>query len=50
MMERLPCGCQFGVVNNAFVYEPCSLDCEWYKFVLAEAQRQGKPTTTLDLR
>jgi hypothetical protein len=35
---------------NTFLYEPCALDCQYYLYVLAEAERQGKATTTLDAR
>lgn len=51
-MERLPCGCRHGTdeVTEAFIYEPCSMDCEFYLYVLEESKRQGKPTVTLDAR
>lgn len=51
-MERLPCGCLMGTdeKTKAFLYEPCSLTCEYFQYVLEESKRQGKPTTVLDLR
>lgn len=49
-MDRAPCGCQFGQSGDAFVYEPCSLDCDLYAFVCDESARQGKPIRTIDAR
>ncbi len=52
--ERLPCGCQIGTTvidgANTFMIEPHALDCPAYLFVLEETARQGKTTTTIDLR
>lgn len=49
-LERLPCGCRHGLVGEAFVFEPCALDCEFYLYVLAESERQAKPVRTIDAR
>jgi hypothetical protein len=53
-MEQLPCGCHIGtdVIDgtNAFLIVPCSLQCDNYLFVLAESERQHKPTTIIDAR
>lgn len=49
-MQKLPCGCQFDNVGDAFVFEPCSLDCEYYLYVIEEGKRQGKDMTHLDAR
>lgn len=50
--ERLPCGCGMGTdeATSTFLFEPCSLDCKYYRYVIEEADRQGKPLSTLDLR
>jgi hypothetical protein len=55
--ERLPCGCVMGTeelgpdpADRVFVYEPCSLRCEFYLYVVAETRRQGKPVRTIDTR
>lgn len=47
---NLPCGCVMTVGGDLFSYTPCSLDCYYYKFVVEEAERQGKAIVTLDLR
>lgn len=44
---RLPCGCVFDTVGDAFVCQPCSLTCEYYRYYLASAARQGKPVEYL---
>ena len=53
-ITRLPCGCQFWTEmidgEGAFVFEPCSETCEVYLYAKAEAARQGKPTTVIDMR
>lgn len=38
----LPCGCVMWNEGDAFVYLPHSPDCQYYLYVLEEAQRQGK--------
>lgn len=42
-LERLPCGCEMGEVGDAFVMRPCSPGCEYWRYAMAEAERQGKP-------
>jgi hypothetical protein len=37
----IPCGCETGTVDDAFVLRPCSLLCDWYLFTIGEAKRQG---------
>jgi hypothetical protein len=49
-LDRAPCGCQWGTVDDAFIFEPCSTDCDLLEYVQAEATRTGKPLTTLDMR
>lgn len=41
--DQLPCGCQMGTVDDAFVFRPCSLDCKYWLYAKAEGKRQGKP-------
>jgi hypothetical protein len=41
--ERLPCGCVIGHHGDAFVIQPCSPTCEYYRYFLAESARQAKP-------
>lgn len=41
--ERLPCGCEMGTVGDAFVMRPCSPDCKYWRYAMAEAERAGKP-------
>lgn len=43
LLKQLPCGCQMGTVDDAFVYRPCSPTCEYWLHVRQEAKRQGKP-------
>lgn len=44
--EVLPCGCKIAkriiAGERQFVMEPCSPDCEYFKFCIEKAQRQGK--------
>lgn len=47
--EALPCGCRMGNVENVFVFEPHSLDCIYYLYVMQFAEERGKPITYLDL-
>jgi hypothetical protein len=47
--EKLPCGCEMAIGvdwmgNEAFMFQPCSPDCEHYQYVLAETARQNKPS------
>lgn len=51
---KLPCGCIFGTEplpdgGNAFIYRPCSLDCQYYLYSQQAAAEQGKPLKTIDL-
>lgn len=46
-LETLPCGCQMGTVNDAFVFRPHALDCTYYLYVLEQTAAQGKPTYTV---
>lgn len=48
-IETLDCGCRIGTVSDTFVIEPCSLTCQWYLYVVAETQRQGKPISHLEM-
>lgn len=38
----LECGCKGYSIGDAFVWEPCSPDCKYAKFVEEETARQGK--------
>lgn len=53
-METLPCGCHMGTDVIAgvktFLYEPCAMDCENFRYMMEEAERQAKPLTTIDAR
>lgn len=42
-LDRLPCGCRIGTVEDAFVMEPCSPNCPYFQYTVDEARRQGKP-------
>jgi hypothetical protein len=44
---RLPCGCVIDTVGDAFVMQPCSLDCHYFRYAMDEAKRQGKPVQTI---
>jgi hypothetical protein len=44
-----PCGCKFYTVQDAFVTEPCSLDCELYLYTVEETKRQGKSVTHIHI-
>lgn len=44
---RLPCGCVIDTVGDAFVMQPCSLDCHYFRYAMAESKRQGKPVQTI---
>lgn len=45
--DTLPCGCQMGTVGDAFVMQPCSPDCPYYCYAVAETKRQGKPVAAI---
>lgn len=53
-LETLPCGCQLGTDlidgTPTFLFLPHALDCKYFRYVLEEADREGKPVTTLDAR
>lgn len=50
----LPCGCRLttDVIDgeNTLIYEPCALDCRFYRYTLDESAKQGKPATIIDAR
>lgn len=48
-MQTLPCGCRMGTdeTSGAFIFEAHSKTCQWYAYVIAESERQGKPILTL---
>jgi len=37
-----PCGVRVRKIDDKFVFEPCSLDCELYRYVLEEAAAPGQ--------
>ena len=41
--ERLPCGCVAATIGDRFVYQPCSLNCHWYKYVMDQAAEMSIP-------
>jgi hypothetical protein len=43
MSDTLPCGCILDIVGAAFVMQPCSPDCEYYRYALDRMTEQGKP-------
>jgi hypothetical protein len=43
--QRAPCGCAFRVEGEAFIMQPCSLDCWVYRYAQAKAAEQGKQFT-----
>jgi hypothetical protein len=47
MGDRLPCGCWMAtrVLDQAFIFEPHDLACPYYRYVVDENARQGKPGT-----
>lgn len=45
--ETLPCGCVIDGVGEAFVMMPCSPDCEFFQYAIAEADRRGLPVRTV---
>lgn len=42
-LDLLPCGCRIGLRGTAFVIEPCSADCKYYRYAVEETMRAGKP-------
>lgn len=42
-LDRLPCGCEMGVVNDAFVIRPCSPDCKYWRYAQQQAKAYDKP-------
>lgn len=44
---KLPCGCKIDNVGHTFMIQPCSSDCEYYRYTLAESRRQGKPVNAV---
>lgn len=53
-METLPCGCRHGtdVIDGVrtYLYEPCSLQCKYYLYVLEQSKAQGNKITKIDTR
>lgn len=49
-LERYPCGCRMGVVGDAFVMEPCSGRCKYFRYAMAESRRLGHPVDVIDMR
>lgn len=43
----LPCGCKIDTIEDTFVMEPCSPDCEYYLYAMAEIRRQAKPVRAI---
>lgn len=43
LKEKLPCGCAMSTVDDAFVFEPCSLTCEYYLYVQQQMAAKGMP-------
>ena len=47
--EVLPCGCEMATGvdwagNEAFLFQPCRPDCEYYQYVLEQSKEMGQPT------
>jgi hypothetical protein len=40
---RFPCGCVWDEVGDAFVFQPCSLDCPEWAEIRDRIDRWGKP-------
>jgi hypothetical protein len=49
-LERFPCGCRMGVVGDAFVMEPCSGRCPYFRYAMAQSRRLGRPVSLVDMR
>jgi hypothetical protein len=45
--ETLPCGCVIDGFGESFMMMPCSPDCEFFQYAIAEADRQGMPVRTI---
>lgn len=41
--ERLPCGCVIDTIGDAFVMQPCSLTCTYYRYAMEQAEKMAKP-------
>lgn len=48
-MQALPCGCKMYTVKDAFVFEPHSLECEFYLYFLEQSEKLGKTPTYLEI-
>jgi hypothetical protein len=46
--HELPCGCEMGTVDAAFVFRPHAEDCTWYAYVQGELAAQAKPIVALE--
>lgn len=44
-MQELPCGCKMGEEGGQFIFEPHSLECEYYLYVIEQAEARNKPIT-----
>lgn len=49
-LDQAPCGCRFGQVDDAFIFEPCAMDCELLIYVQTQAAKANKPLRTIDMR
>lgn len=47
---RFPCGCQMLWSDDVLMFEPHALDCDHYRFFIAECARQNKTPDILDMR
>lgn len=48
-VEVLPCGCSMSTVGKTFLYEPCSLTCEYYLYMLSVAEEQNLTLNYLEI-
>jgi hypothetical protein len=47
---RFPCGCFMFWVGDVLAFEPHAMDCPYFRYFTAEAERQGKTPDVMDLR
>lgn len=45
--KTLPCGCVMDTVGDAFVYQPCSPDCQYYLYVQQQQKKKNMPISTI---
>lgn len=46
--DQAPCGCKWGTLNGAFVFEPCSETCDVYAYAVEQGRKMGRSIHQVD--